>query len=356
MPSPTAARKPRQGKLAATGTGRVDALGRVVRKKPMITIVIPVFNEEKNIRLAYEAVVSAFAEMGGRYDFEILFSDNQSTDGSFAALKKLAAEDRRVRVIRLARNFGFQRSVLTAYRNAAGDAAIQMDCDLQDPPALFAHFLDQWERGHDVVVGIRRNRRESFVLQMALAAFYRFLNRISEDNLTPDAGDFRLVDRSILDQLQNVRDSQPYLRGLVSTLAANQTGIPYDREERKFEQSKFPLRRLIGFAAGGIVNHSIIPLRLATMLGLSIFAGTMLISLYYLLAWAFGGREWPEGFATTTILILVGIGLNGIFAGILGEYVGRIYLEVRDRPTAVIQARLNFERSDETTSPRKEKR
>src|SRR5581483_11620199 len=179
--------------------------------RPLISVIVPTFNEERNVARAHRAIAEEFDRLGGRYRFELIFSDNHSTDGTFAELRALAAADPRVKVLRLARNFGFQRSVLTAYRHASGVAAIQIDCDLQDPPRLIGEFLARWEDGHDVVVGIRRRRRENPLLQLARRGFYKLLHHLSDENLVENAGDFRLVDRSILDQLHRIRDAQPYL-------------------------------------------------------------------------------------------------------------------------------------------------
>jgi dolichol-phosphate mannosyltransferase len=311
--------------------------------RPLISVIVPVFNEAQNIVRAYEAIDALFRELAGRYRLELIFSDNHSIDGTFDELVRLAAGDPRVKVLRLARNFGFQKSVLTGYRLASGNAAVQIDCDLQDPPQLIASFLELWEQGHDVVVGIRRNRREPTAIRWGRLIFYRFLTRISDDNLLPDAGDFRLVDRSILNQLKRIHDARPYLRGLISSLAARQTGIVYDRSERQFGRSKFPLRRLVGFAADGIISHSLLPLRLAVWAGFIVCSVTAVGVLYFSLAWLIGGRTWPGGFATTTILLLVAIGLNSIFLGIVGEYVGRIYNEVRVRPVTIVEKAINFD-------------
>lgn len=311
---------------------------------PLISILVPVFNEERNIRLAYEALVAQFDALAGRYRFEIVFTDNHSTDGTPGELEALAARDERVRVIRFARNFGFQRSVLTAYRNAAGDAAIQIDCDLQDPPELIPRFLEAWEQGYDVVVGVRRTRVENRLLSMGRRFFYWLVTSISDDNIVENAGDFRLVDRTVIERLKAVNDVNPYTRGLISSLAARQTGIEYDRRARQFEQSKFPLRRLTRFATDGLVSHSLVPLRLAGYAGFLIFTVSVLACLYYAAAWLIGGQEWPAGFATITMLVLMGVGLNGIFTGILGEYVGRIYEQTRTRPLTIIERTINFDR------------
>jgi glycosyltransferase involved in cell wall biosynthesis len=308
----------------------------------LISIVIPVYNEEANVRPAYDAVSKVFAELEGRYEFEIVFTDNHSSDETFSRIVEIASTDTRVRAVRFARNFGFHRSVITGYRLARGDAAIQLDCDLQDPPALFPQFLALWEKGHDVVVGVRRFRDEGNFLQSLRRLYYRLLKRASSDNLMLDSGDFRLVDRTILDQLRRIDDASPYTRGLTSLLAANQTGVPYDRAIREKGTSKFPVVKLVGLAIDGFIAHSIVPLRIASVTGIVIAAITALASFLYLAGRTFFGMSWPEGFATTTILILFGITLNALFLGIIGEYVGRIYDQIRIRPTTVIERYLNM--------------
>ena len=317
---------------------------------PLISVLIPVFNEEKNVALAYETVTAEFDKLKDRYCLEILYSDNHSEDGTERELERLAKLDRRVKVIRLARNFGFQRSVLTAFRHASGVAAIQLDCDLQDPPELLPTFLDRWEAGYDVVVGVRRKREEGRLLQAGRRIYYKLVSAISDDNIIENAGDFRLVDRSVIDQLASINDARPYTRGLISSLASRQIGIEYDRQARQFEQSKFPLARLTGFATDGIVSHSLAPLRLATFAGVAISIAAFGIATYYVLAFLITGQSWPAGFATLAILLLVSVGLNAIFIGIVGEYVGRIYDQVRVRPLTVIERTINMKPHTERTS------
>jgi len=309
---------------------------------PLISIVIPVFNEEKNVALVYRAVSDVFTGLGGKYAVEFVFTDNHSTDGTFSELQRMAAQDSNVRVIRFNRNYGFQRSLMTAYRLASGDAAIQIDCDLQDPPELIPEFLELWATGHDVVVGLRRHREESPLLTWARRAFYVLLDKISDDRLTPNAGDFRLVDRKVLDQLRQLNHLNPYVRGLVSSLAANETGIAYNRRSRQHDQSKFPVRRLFGFAMDGVIAHSVLPLKLAAYFGVLASVLTCLLSGYYIVSALAFGADWPRGFATTTVLLLFGIGLNGIFIGIMGEYIGRIYQQVHQRPLTVIEQAINL--------------
>lgn len=315
--------------------------------KPLISIVVPTFNEEANVESAYRAICDVFSRVADKYDFEIVFTDNHSTDSTFKKIGALVEQDSRVRAVRFARNFGFNRSVMTGYRLARGDAAIQIDCDLQDPPEMFLQFLDRWEKGHDVVVGLRRNREEFRILLWARRLFYTLLERFSDDNIMVDAGDFRLIDRSILNQLRTIDDVAPFTRGLTSQLAANQAGIPYDRHARKAGRSKFPLRRLFGLAIEGFLAHSIAPLRLASFVGMTVAVVLAITSVVYIVLRLFGHFDWPSGFTMTAVLIMFGIALNAIFLGIIGEYVGRIYNQVRWRPTTIIESALNV--TEDTT-------
>jgi len=311
------------------------------KARRLISLVMPVYNEEANVDRAYAALTAIFETLP-QYDIEFVFTDNHIEDRTFERLSELAKADRRVKVIRFTRNYGFQRSLLTAYRNATGDAAIQVDCDLQDPPELIPQFVALWEKGHDVVVGLRRRREEHALLTLGRRGFYALLDRISEDPLTRDAGDFRLVDRSVIDQLKELNDYNPYVRGVVSSFAARETGIPYDRAPRLHGRSKFPVRKLVGFALDGIIGHSVLPLRLASYAGLSISVLVFLLALFYLFEALWFRHSWPSGFATLVILVLFGISLNAIFLGIIGEYMSRIYQQVRFRPLVTVEATANI--------------
>jgi len=306
----------------------------------LITICVPVFNEELNIEPLYAALQPIMDQLSDRYDFELLFTDNHSTDHTFEALERLAARDVRVRAIRFSRNFGFQRSIATGYANARGDAAIQIDCDLQDPPALILEFVRKWEQGYKVVYGVRSSRKESWWMNFVRKMFYRIIDSLSEDELPLDAGDFRLLDRCVLDELQKFEDNQPYLRGTIASLGFDQIGIPYDRAERQRGQSKFSFGELIGLALDGILNHSVVPLRIATYLGLAISLLTFLGIVAYGIGRLFLGKNWPPGFATLIVLILGSLSLNALFLGIIGEYLGRIYRQVKRRPLTIIEREI----------------
>jgi glycosyltransferase involved in cell wall biosynthesis len=326
--------------------------------KPLISICVPVFNEEPNIEPLYDALLPVMEQVSSRYDFELLFTDNHSTDNTFGVLERLARRDPRVRALRFSRNFGFQRSILTAYLSARGDAAVEIDCDLQDPPSLILEFLRQWESGYRVVYGVRSGRKESWGMNATRRVFYRLIDSLSEDELPLDAGDFRLVDRRVLEELRKIEDSQPYLRGTIAALGFDQIGIPYERAERHRGESKFTFHELIALALDGILNHSVVPLRIATYLGLAISVCTFLAIIGYLIGRVVLGKNWPPGFASIVILLLGSLSLNALFLGIIGEYLGRIYQQVKRRSLTVVERELNAPapRLPEPAEPRREGR
>lgn len=330
---------------AATAGSRQEASDR-----PLVSIVCPVFNEQGNIFPLYEALRAVFEPVADRYRWELVFTDNHSTDDTFVELSALAARDERVRVFRFSRNFGFQRSIHTGYLQARGDVAVQIDCDLQDPPALILEFLREWEAGHAIVYGVRRSRKEGALITFTRKVFYRLIDFLSEDRLPLDAGDFRLVDRRVLDVLARIHDESPYLRGTLAGVGFPQKGIPYDRAARAIGASKFSLGDLFKLAFDGILAQSTVPLRLATYTGLIVALLTFLGVVAFVVGRFFFGQEWPAGFALTTVLILLSLSVNALFLGIVGEYVGRIYRQVRQRPLTIIEQRIDHD--DARTSER----
>ena len=312
-----------------------------LNKKKLISLIIPVFNEEENIFPLYEAVLPIINDYADQYDFELVFTDNHSADSTFAKLSELRELDQRVRVFRFSRNFGYQKSILTGYLKARGDALIQLDCDLQDPPELIPEFLKHWEDGCAVVYGVRQSRRESEALQYARKLFYRLADYLSEDELPVDVGDFRLIDRKVVNVLRQVDDAQPYLRGMIAAMGFKQHGIKYDRRGRERGQTNFRFKDLVGLALDGILNHSIVPLRLATFFGVVVTVLTLLAIFGYVVGKLMFGFNWPAGFTTLTVLVLAGISVNALFLGIIGEYLGRIHKQVKKRPLVIVETALD---------------
>lgn len=313
-----------------------DGAGRMTT----VSILIPALNEEDNVRNAYERVMAVFDGLPD-YEPEIIFTDNHSDDRTFEILSEIAKDDSRVRVIRFSRNMGYQSSVLTAYRSATGACAIQIDCDLQDPPELIPQMLDTWRQGYHVVYGIRRSLPDGPIVAAARRGFYALIDMISNDDLPRNAGEFRLTDRRILDELRRVDDRSPYVRGLISGMGFNQIGFEYDRDARTAGESKFPFKAMLSLAVDGLINHSLLPLRLASMISLTVGLVTFLLMMGYIIGKVVFGQDWPAGFATTTILLLLSMTLNAMFLGILGEYIGRIFLQSKDLNKPMIEHELN---------------
>lgn len=292
-------------------------------------------NEESNLtRLVHE--LTKLAKANSRYNFEFVFTDNHSDDSSWENLKFVARTEPRIRGVRFSKDFGFQNSILENYRICKGDCVIQLDADLQDPPELITHFLETWEEGYEVVYGIRKRPEERFLLRKFRDIGYWIINVFSESKIPKGAGDFRLLDRRVIDVLISQNHSKPYLRGIVAGLGFNQKGIVYDRRSRQSGQSKFPANKLMGIGINGIINHSTLPLRLATYAGgllliFSAFASIYSFAVYLLI------DDLPRGFTSLQILQFLTIGINSFFLGIIGEYILRIYNIVRKEPQTIIE-------------------
>lgn len=314
-------------------------------KKPLVSISIPVLNESGNLAHLYQRLVALGAKMESRCDLEFVFSDNHSDDTTWDMLTELAARDPRVRAIRFSKNYGFQRSILANYMHTRGDAVMQIDADLQDPPELLEAFFERWQEGFDVVYGVRRKRPESWLLNNFRRVGYWAIDKVSEHPIPRDVGDFRLIDRKVVDVLLKTKTANPYLRGMIAGIGFNQTGIAYDRDARVAGESKFNVNRLVRLGLTAVFNHSTVPLRAASFVGSLILAASLIGALYYVVLRVFH-PELPPGLASIHILVLFGIGLNSFLLGIIGEYILRIYLVLRADPVAVIQQSLNFDPSD----------
>lgn len=314
-------------------------------KKSLISISIPVLNEADNIEALYARTCALAERMRDRCELEFVFSDNHSGDKTWALLTELSKRDPRVRAIRFSKNYGFQRSILANYLHTRGDAVMQIDADLQDPPEMLETFFEQWQAGYHVVYGIRRKRQEGPLLNLFRRFGYWVIDKISEHPIPRDVGDFRLIDRKVIQSLAQIKTASPYLRGMIAGLGFNQTGIPYDRDARTAGESKFNVSRLIRLGLTAVFNHSTVPLRAASFFGALILGASVLGALYYLMLRLFQ-PELPQGLASIHILVLFGIGLNAFLLGIIGEYLLRIYLVLRAEPVAIIEQSLNFDHSE----------
>jgi len=310
------------------------------KRRKLITISVPVYNEQDNIASLMKRL-KAFSATQAGFDFEFLFTDNASEDATYERLAEEAKSDPRVRVVRFSRNFGYQRSILTNFLLARGDAAVQVDADLQDPPEMIAQFIQYWEQGYKVVYGVRRRRDEAMLMEAVRKLYYRLIRSISEVDLPKDAGDFRLIDRSIIEHLRTIQDKNPYLRGLIAALGHRQIGLEYDRAQRTAGSTKFNFLRLMRLAIDGIVSQSTAPLHYITLFGFALCLLSGLTSVGYLIYWAMNWQTIAAGFTTMVLLQLVTIGLNAAFLGVLGEYLARVTENVRGHPFVVIERTIS---------------
>ena len=312
---------------------------------PLISICVPVLNEADNIDALYNRLYKLAERMRSKCNLEFVFTDNHSTDDTWEKLTELAKIDDRVRALRFSKNFGFQRSILANYMHTRGEAVLQIDADLQDPPELLEDFFDLWQKGYQVVYGIRKKRVESWLINKFRKIGYWAIDKLSEHPIPRDAGDFRLIDRKIIEALKKYRSANPYLRGMVANMGFRQKGVPYDRSARVAGSSKFGLYQLANLGFSGIFNHSVVPLRLATLAGLLILliSGFGVIYYFILKIWH---PSLPSGLASIHILVLFGIGFQSLLLGILGEYLLRIYTILRMEPVAIVEQNLNFALED----------
>ncbi len=311
----------------------------------LLSVVIPCFNEELVLPAAHERVSQALAAIDG-FDHELIFIDDGSRDDTFRLLTEIQSRDSQTRVLRLSRNFGHQIAVTAGLEAAAGDVIVVIDADLQDPPEVIPEMIDLWRQGNHVVYGIRTTRAgESRFKLMTAKAFYRIINRFSDTPMPVDTGDFRLMDRKVVDVLLAMPERGRFLRGMVSWIGFRQTPLAYERQPRGAGRTKYSLFRMIQFALDGILSFSVLPLRLAALTGLVAIgfalAGIVmavvvrLLGLYDLRL----GRGWASLFVA--VLFMGGVQLLSL--GVMGEYLGRIYTEVKRRPLYAVQERLGFE-------------
>jgi glycosyltransferase involved in cell wall biosynthesis len=306
------------------------------RQLALVSVVAPMLNEEGTARIFCERVRAAMDGL----PWELVLVDDGSTDHTPAILAELAAEDERVRVITLSRNFGHQTAITAGLDHAAGDAVVMIDADLQDPPELIPTMIEHWRAGSDVVYTTRTDRAGESRFKLTTARwFYSIMGRIADVPLVANAGDFRLLDRVALDALLAMRERNRYIRGMTTWVGFTQTALPYTREARHAGETKYPIRKMVHFALDAIASFSNVPLQLATLAG---FACALLAFLAIPIAIAFKifGHFLP-GITTTVVAVLLLGGIQLIAIGLIGEYVGRIYDEVKRRPLYIVRERAN---------------
>ena len=309
-----------------------------------LSVVIPFFNEEQNIPLLLEQLRKVISGMGIN-DYELIFVDDGSRDGTVRVLQSLMTDDERIVLVELSRNFGHQVAVSAGLDHAVGKAVVVMDADLQDPPSVVPELVKKWREGYDVAYAVRQNRKEHWLKRTAYKIFYRLLSRISSVTVPLDAGDFCCMDQRVVRILVAMPERTRFVRGLRCWVGLRQVGVPYDRDARYGGEPKYGFWRLVLLAIDGFVSLSHVPLRLVTTLGFIMSAFALMLGAFFIIKKMLIGLS-PPGYASTMTAIFLLAGIQLVTIGVVGEYIGRIFDEVKGRPLYVLRRITRAGRSE----------
>jgi dolichol-phosphate mannosyltransferase len=304
--------------------------------RPTFTIIAPIFNEIDNLSTLYGRVSEVMQKTGDTWEFVMV--DDGSSDGSTDAIRELSEKDDKIVPVIFARNFGHQIAVTAGLDYSSGDAVIIIDADLQDPPEVILDLIDKWREGFEVVYAVRSKREgETWFKLFTAAAFYRLIQRITDVNLPMDTGDFRLLDRKVVNVMNDMRERHRFLRGMSVWVGFKQTGVEYERAERFAGETKYPLKKMFRLASDAITGFSYFPLQIATYLG-SAAVGLSLLAILGVIIARLMGSEVFLGQSVTLIAVLFIGGVQMLSLGMLGEYIGRLYDEARGRPLYIVRS------------------
>ncbi|MFA6016657.1 MAG: glycosyltransferase family 2 protein [Patescibacteria group bacterium] len=311
-----------------------------MKSKKLISIVVPVYNEELGIPELISQLTK-FANKTTNYDFEFILVENGSIDNSFKLLQRFSKKDSRIKVIQLARNVGCDGGIEAGMQYAKGDGLVIMMADLQEPIGLILDFINQWEKGYDIVYGVVKKRTSSFTRNVFSILFYKIINLLTGDMFPENASDFRLIDKKVYQIINSLQERNKYLRGLIAWTGFKQIGVPFDRNKRFAGESKANFLTVLKVAANGIFSFSYIPLRFISILGFIITIFSFLMIGFYLYLFIIWGRVAP-GTTTIILLLLFLFGILFFVLGIISEYLVRIYEEAKSRPTYIIKNKINL--------------
>ena len=308
-----------------------------------ISVVIPMYYEEEVVDICYKRVVNNLKKLSDKYNYEIIFINDGSKDSTLKILKKIASNDDNVKIISFSRNFGHQAAVTAGIRNVTGDAVIIMDADLQDPPELFNGMIEKWEEGYEVVYGKRKTREGESIFKLLTARmFYNTLNKLSEIEIPKDTGDFRIVDRKVIDVIATLPEHNKFLRGLFSWVGFNQYAYEYNRVNRVAGKTKYPFKKMFKLATDGILSFSAKPLKIVGAIGFFSVIVSIIILIYSIVSYMFKLNSLTPGWTSImcTMTFIGGIILISLW--MIGEYIARIYEESLGRPEYIIDELINF--------------
>ena len=308
-----------------------------------ISIVIPMYNEHEIANMCYKRINEVIKQLNN-YEYEIIFINDGSKDNTQLILEEIAKEDKNVKILSFSRNFGHQAAVTAGIKYVTGDAIVIMDADLQDPPELIPDMLKLWEDGNEVIYGKRKTRKgESLFKLMTAKMFYNTLNALSDVDIPKDTGDFRLVDRKVVDTINNLPEHNKFLRGLFSWVGFKQIPFEYERQERAAGKTKYPLKKMIKLATDGIISFSTKPLKLVGGLGFITIIISIIILIYSLVSYAFRLNQLSPGWTSIMVAITLFSGVQLLSIWIISEYIAR-YDETKNRPEYIIDKKINIKK------------
>ncbi|HLO67896.1 MAG TPA: glycosyltransferase family 2 protein [Holophaga sp.] len=310
---------------------------------PKISIITPVYNEEATVRHCHAEIRRIMTSLGDGYTYEHIFGDNCSRDRTLEILREIAREDPHVKVLAYSRNFGAEKSGVTLLRHASGDAVVGVVADLQEPPELIPRMVELWEQGNDMVLGIYENHSDGWFKKRVRSMYYRLASWVSNEELERNTTGYGLLDRRVVDILADMDDYAPYVRGWLTTMGFRKAWFHYQRRPRTAGESKHGYSFLMDFGLNALISYSILPIRLATYLGLTLSGLSLLLSVVYACIKLWKWNFQAPGATTTIVLVLFFSGIQLLFLGILGEYIGAIHAQVRRKPFCLIRERINFE-------------
>ena len=312
----------------------------------LISVVTPCYNEEENVKELYSEVKNVFESLDESYTYEHIFIDNASKDRTVLILRKIASKDKNVRIIVNARNFGHIRSPYHALLQTKGDAAVCISADLQDPPSLIKDFIKKWEKGYKIVVGVKSKSEENIVMFAIRKLYYNLIKRYAETEQIKNFTGFGLYDKHFIDTLRQLNEPYPYFRGLITEMGFERAEIEFVQPKRKKGITKNNFYTLYDMAMLGFVNHSKVPLRMATFIGFSVAIFSLLVALSYFIYKLIFWQSFQVGMAPMVIGVFFFAAVQLFFIGIIGEYIGAIYTQVKNRPLVIEKERINFDSDD----------
>ena len=311
-----------------------------------ISVVIPMYYEEEVARECYERMTNVLKGINN-YEYEIIFVNDGSKDKTLEILEKIASKDSTIKVISFSRNFGHQAAVTAGLKAVTGDAIVIMDADLQDPPELIPQMVALWEQGNDIIYGKRKKRKgESAFKLLSAKMFYKTLNLLSDTEIPKDTGDFRLVDKRVIDTINELPEHNKFLRGLFSWVGYKQISFEYERQERIAGKTKYPLRKMFKLASDGIVSFSTKPLKILGIIGSISIIISIIILIYALISYIFKLNNLSAGWTSIMVTVTFFAGIQLVSLWVMSEYIGRIYDETKRRPQYIIDKKINFSENE----------